>query len=169
MDKHRKVAVSIRMPASDVTRVKQLATRLGTRESEIVRYAVKVLLSRLAPLADPAATGRGLVPAFVESGADFIRFFDLDTARLESIINEGVDDGERVERDDIALIALTSAPQPYAELRLSQMNADTGQSGRHALPSHSLREYLYEKYIYRGAGSDERTEQRAALTLSGGV
>jgi len=144
----RKQAVSIRMNAGDIRKVKKLADRLGVRDSEIIRYAVKSMLARLGPLYDPEVKGRNLVPVFVESGVELLRFFDLDAARLEAIINEGVESAQAVHRDDIALIALTRAQEPYAALRLSELNRqERGRTGAPEL-SISLRQYLYDKYVY---------------------
>jgi hypothetical protein len=148
-DKNRKLAVSIRMHAADVRKVKKLAQRLGARDSEVIRFAVKSMLARLGPLYDPQVRGRNLVPAFVESGAELLSFFDLDAARLDAIINEDVDESRRVDGDDIALIALTSGPQPYAALKLSQINHEEMKSGDPLVITRSLREYLYDKYVYR--------------------
>src|SRR5579859_372284 len=66
----RKQAVSIRMNSTDVRKVKKLAGRLGVRDSDVIRFAVKSMLARLGPLYDPDAHGRNLVPVFVESGAE---------------------------------------------------------------------------------------------------
>ena len=43
----RKQAVSIRMNATDVRKVKKLASRLGVRDSDVIRFAVKNMLARL--------------------------------------------------------------------------------------------------------------------------
>ena len=56
----RKQAVSIRMNVSDVRKVKKLASRLGVRDSDVIRFAVKSMLSRLGPLYDPDVRGRSL-------------------------------------------------------------------------------------------------------------
>lgn len=152
MIESRKQAVSIRMNTGDVRKVKKLAQRLGVRDSDVVRFAVKSMLRRLGPLHEPEASGRNLVPVFVESGVELLRFFDLDAARLDAIINSGVEPTKRVDRDDIALLALTGAQEAYAALRLSELNrADRSRSGPDELSS-SLRQYLYEKYVYRPNG-----------------
>lgn len=145
----RKRAISIRINAGDVAKVKRLAQRLGVRDSDVVRFALKSMLTRLVPLSDPEVRGRNLVPVFVESGAELLRYFDLDAARLESIINGSIGTERRVERDDIALLALTGAQDPYAALKLSELNhAEDGAMHNGELSS-SLRRYLYEKYVYR--------------------
>jgi hypothetical protein len=106
------------------------------------------------------------VPVFVETGADLIRHFELDSFRLEAIINEGVDKSRRVAHDDIALLAVAGSQQPYALLRLRASNG-----GRHAAgvdvvsgaPAsiEALRQHLYDKYVFahdgegRHSSSDE--------------
>ncbi len=80
MIESRKQAVSIRMNSTDVRKVKKVASRLGVRDSDVIRFAVKSMLARLGPLYDPEAHGRNLVPVFVESGADLLRFFEFSCA-----------------------------------------------------------------------------------------
>jgi hypothetical protein len=145
----RKQAVSIRMNGSDVRKVKKLAVRLGVRDSDVIRFAVKSLLARLGPLYDPEVHGRNLLPVFVESGAELLRFFDIDAAKLETIINSGVPGDRRVDRDDIALLALTSAQEPYAALRLSELEQTERPHRGPGELLESLRQYLYAKYVYR--------------------
>jgi hypothetical protein len=166
---NRKRAVSIRLSGSDVGKVKRLAQRLGVRDSDVIRYAVKTMLSRLAPLYDPQMRGRNLVPVFVESGSDLFLHFELDAMRLEGIINEHADDSWRVDHDDIQLIAMSGAQQPYGRWRppkqgptqsiklsgaaLGQAEPTPAHQQEHSDPTEgtapSLREYLYDKYVYR--------------------
>jgi hypothetical protein len=166
----RKQAVSIRMNATDVRKVKRLAARLGVRDSDVIRFAVKSMLAKLGPLYDPESQGRNLVPVFVESGAELLRFFDIDATKLEGIINNGVLGEGRVDRDDIALLALTSAQEPYAALKLSELeHTERPRRSPHELLE-SLRQYLYAKYVYRAAIGPEamrdlaREPVRLALT-----
>ena len=166
MIESRKQAVSIRMNGSDVRKVKKLAARLGVRDSDVIRFAVKSMLAKLGPLYDPDMHGRNLVPVFVESGGELLRFFDIDAARLESIINSGVENERRVDRDDIALLALTGSQQPYAALKLGDLDR-TERRGRSPLElSESLRRYLYSKYLYRYAPDAEQEEHRDPLRLA---
>jgi hypothetical protein len=170
---NRKRAVSIRMSGSDVGKVKRLAQRLGVRDSDVIRYAVKTMLSRLAPLYDPQVRGRNLVPVFVESGSDLFMHFELDAIRLDGIINEQADDAWRVDHEDIQLIAMSGAQQPYGRWRpQSEAAVPTLKLNQAALvkaapvpipqptrqhersesvegTAPSLREYLYDKYVYR--------------------
>jgi len=149
----RKQAVSIRMSAADVRKVKKLAQRLGARDSDVIRFAVKSMLARLGPLHDNEVRGRNLVPVFVESGNELLRYFELDALRLDSIINEGAERERRVESDDIALIAMSGLQQNYALLRLSSLGKNDGDGEGNGL-SQSLRHYLYEKYVYRHNGGE---------------
>jgi hypothetical protein len=141
----RKQAVSIRLGDSDIRNIKRIARRLGVRDSDIIRFAIKSTLSRIAPLCDPGIRGRNLVPVLVESGDEVIRYFELDAFRLESIINGQVDEGSQVERDDIALLAMSGLREEYLVMRFKGAHgANTdGASAR------SLRRYLYDKYVYR--------------------
>ncbi len=139
----RKQAVSIRLGESDIRHIKRIAERLGVRDSDIIRFAIKSSLSRIAPLCDPEIRGRNLVPVLVESGDELIRYFELDAFRLESIINAGVEESRQVARDDIALLAMSGLREEYLVMRLKDGNAAT------ATPARSLRGYLYDKYVYR--------------------
>lgn len=157
MIESRKQAVSIRLNAADVRKMKKLALRLGARESDVVRFAIKCMLTRLGPLYDSDVKGRNLVPVFVESGSELLRFFDLDSGRLESIINDGVEASKRVERDDIALLALSGAQEPYAALMLNELSS-----------APSVRQYLYEKYVYRGNAETSTPVEPVRLAVAGG-
>ncbi len=148
----RKQAVSIRLGDGDIRNIKRIAKRLGVRDSDIIRFAIKSSLARIAPLCDPAIRGRNLVPVLVESGDELIRYFELDAFRLESIINEQVEEGRQVERDDIALLAMSGLREEYLVMRIK----DGSSAADAAAPARSLRGYLYDKYVYRS------TEQPAA-------
>jgi hypothetical protein len=144
----KKQAVSIRLGESDIRNIKRMARRLGVRDSDIIRYAIKTMLSRMSPLCDTAIRGRNLVPVLVESGDDLIRYFELDSFRLESIINENVEEDRQVERDDIALLAMNGLREEYLMMRMKDGNGATVEV---AQQGHSLRRYLYDKYVYRSA------------------
>jgi hypothetical protein len=163
----RKQAVSIRMNGGDVRKVKKLAQRLGVRDSDVIRFAVKSMLSRLGPLYDPEVRGRNLVPVFVESGVELLRFFELDAIRLEAMINEGVDVARRVDRDDIELLALTGGQMPYAALKLSELNRGDEPQDAKELAS-SLRQYLYEKYVFRSGSEIPPAQEPVRIAVGGG-
>jgi hypothetical protein len=142
----RKQAVSIRLGESDIRNIKRMAKRLGVRDSDIIRFAIKSTLNRTAPLCDPGIRGRNLVPVLVESGDELIRYFELDAFRLEAIINEGVESGRHVDRDDIALLAMSGLRDEYLVMRLKE---GSGAPLDGAGQDRSLRGYLYDKYVYR--------------------
>jgi len=179
---NRKRAVSIRMSSGDIVSVKKLAKRLGVRDSDVIRCAVKMMMSKLGPLADATVRGRNLVPVFVESGTDLFRHFDLDAIRLENIINDGVALESQVEHDDIQLIAMNGVQRSYIKLRLSAIGGGHQANGQHANGAStnghhgnegdadrdgaerlddSLRQYLYDKYVYRAnAGVNNSTHSK---------
>ncbi len=150
----RKQAISIRMNVTDVRKVKRLADRLGVHDSDVVRFAVKTMLAKLGPLHDPDVRGANLVPVFVESGAELVRFFELDASRLDSIINDGIGTARKVDADDVMLLALHGVQQPYAALKMSALNihGDTNQDSP-GQTGPTLRSYLYAKYLQRGNGN----------------
>jgi hypothetical protein len=152
----RKHAVSIRLGETDIRNIKRIARRLGVRDSDIIRFAIKSTLNRIAPLCDAAIRGRNLVPVLVESGDELIRYFELDAFRLEGIINESVEHGRQVDRDDIALLAMSGLREEYLVMRLKD---GKGTAMDAASPGRSLRRYLYDKYVYR---SGENPAEAAA-------
>ncbi len=105
----RKRAVSLRLGSADLRRIKRAAERLGLRDSDLIRYAIKSLLARISPLTDPQMNGRALVPMFLESATDLVHHFDLDVARLDAIVNAGVTGANAVPAEDLHLIAMTAA------------------------------------------------------------
>jgi hypothetical protein len=148
---NRKAAVSVRIGAADVLKLKAIARRLGARDSDVFRYAVKNSLEQLAPLVDPAVSGRHLLPVFVEAGPRLLRFFELDAGRLAEIVNSGVQDAEAlVAPEDLTLLSMAGVQQSYALVKLSELLDQTAQ-----IPPEKdglvdvLREYLYEKYVFR--------------------
>lgn len=157
---NRKQAVSIRLGASDIRNIKRLAQRLGVRESDVIRFAIKSMLNRISPLCDEGITGRNLLPVLVESGDELIRHFELDAYRLEGVINDRARDDARVDRDDIALLAMNGLREQYLVMRLHR----NGSAVEADSPKHSLRMYLYDKYIYRLEGGKDGTEREAAVT-----
>ena len=153
------------MSGADVRKIKKLAARLGVHDSDVVRFAVKTMLARLEPLHDPEARGRSVLPVFFESGDELVRFFELDMPRLDTIINDGVETSRRVDRDDVALIAMHATQPPFAAIRLSEMYSAVNGNGERtsAVPGRpeaesmdSLRRYLYEKYVRRTNGEVSR-------------
>lgn len=150
---NRKSAVSVRLGFADLVKMKAIAKRLGARDSDVFRYAVKTSLAQLAPLVDSAVQGRHLLPVFVEAGPALLRYFDLDAARLGEIVNAGIDNAELlVAPEDLTLLSMSGSQDSYALLKLGELlNANAG--GAPAPEKEGLadvlRDYLYEKYVFR--------------------
>ena len=168
MIESRKQAVSIRMNPADLRKVKELARRLGARDSDVIRFAVKAMLGRLAPLFDPQSRGRALVPALVEVGTEFLRFFELDSSRLDALINDEVKDPEkRVSVEDLALLAMAGVKEPYAALKLSELNQMDERLLHSGDLTSSIRQYLYEKYVYRVSVEPDQSAAPLRLAMRG--
>lgn len=157
MKEGRKQAISLRVSATDLRKVKVLAQRLGARDSDIIRFAVKAMLARLAPLCDETLHGRELLPVFIEAGGDLFHLFGLDAARLQEIVNDGVSKAQEVEPDDLELIAMAGVQQAYAKLRLNKMAPALASNQRAHVDgplNDGLRGYLYSKYVDKESAND---------------
>lgn len=146
----RKQAVSIRMSRGDVRYIKRLAERLGARDSDVIRFAIKLMLAQLSPLQDPAVGGRGLLPVLLESGPELMRHFELDASRIASILNDGIEADAQVDAEDIQLIAMSALQRTYLKLRQHSNASRNGGAATEAPegPEASLRQYLYDKYLH---------------------
>lgn len=154
MHSGRKKAVSLRLNVSDIKRIKRISQRLGVRDSDVIRYAIKTLLFRLSPLSDPDVKGRSLVPLFLEGGAEIVHHFDLDAQQLGTIINEDVEPDQAVSLEDLHLLAMTGGMEAGAPVDGGERNGSQGKVLGSPLPhgerrSSPMRRYLYEKYLYR--------------------
>ena len=105
----RKQAVSIRMTSTDVHKVKRLASRLGVRDSDVIRFAVKSTLAKLGPLYDAEVQGRNLVPVFVEWGVELLRFFD-------KMAQQSTSDAQGVQEAPEVLEGQDPPPRPRTPL-----------------------------------------------------
>lgn len=148
----KKKIISIRISDSDHEKIKRIASRIKVNESSIIRLALKVMLQRITPLHDTRKRGKDVLPAFMEFGKEMIHFFELDTERLDAIINDGVLDKDYlISRDDIELIAMAAANNDRYLLSLLREHADP-ESCVIDDPQNQLREYLFEKYFIRTEG-----------------
>jgi hypothetical protein len=151
----RKQAISVRIGEADLGNLRRLARRLGVRDSDVIRVAIKSLLAKWSPLHDASVRGKNLVPVFLENGSDLFRHFELDTPRLDSIINDGAADEGRVEMEDIQLIAMSGIQRSYLRWRLDQVgnHSNVHENGKQVdadgdSVEQTLRQYLYEKYVH---------------------
>lgn len=146
MSTGRKKAVSLRLSASDLTKIRMVARRLDVRDSDVIRFAIKNLLVRLSPLTDPSLAGSALVPLFLEAGSELATGLELDAEQLNRIINEGAPESEQVPMDELHMIAMVGAA--------SGSDQPIKGADRRASP---MRRFLYEKYLFRdeSVGSTE--------------
>lgn len=141
----KKQLVSVRLCHSDVERIQALASRLHVRESDVIRFALRLAFNRVAPLLDEQARGRDLIPIFLECGPELTYHFDLEPRALDAIFNEGLDDPDKkVDSHDIELIAALHLPSYHLPTR--RMFQPKPEIGRLSL-SGGLQQYLYDKYV----------------------
>jgi hypothetical protein len=146
------------MSPGDIRYVKRLADRLQVRDSDIIRFAVKSALTRLAPLCEEQTRGNGLMPMLIETSADLFRHLDLDLARLEAVVNGDVEDAsKRVDSDDLRMMAMHGMHSTFSMASLS-LALPTGSSDGASRPEFgpgtfetALKRYLYDKYVARTA------------------
>lgn len=148
----RKQAISIRLGTTDLRNLRKLARRMNVRHSDIIRFAIRTSIARLGPLLEADMKGKDLVPMFVESGADLVRYLDLDAAALEAIINADATEKQRVDRADIMLLAGLGGLLPYMRLRLSAslregLVAEPKAEAEDEKVGVTLRRYFYDKYL----------------------
>lgn len=145
MEANAKRSISMRIDLSDYAKVKAVASRLRARESDVFRFAIKLAMAKLAPLYDSRMTGADLMPVFVECGTELLNHFNLDARRLDAIINGNLDDEQnRVDIEDIDLLAMSTMPERYLLVRLKEIaNGHVDAATAHEL----LADYLLRKYM----------------------
>ena len=149
--------ISVRLTFSDIQRIKELALRLGIRESDFFRFSVKNILEKLALLNNKDIKGADLIPVWLECGSLLIENFDLDTTKLNEIFNQDVTQADqRIDMEDIELMALSKLNPVYMIKKLSLLckkPIDPNEA------NNTFREYLYKKYIL----SNDFTDQHELL------
>jgi len=155
----RKQAISLRLSAGDIRRIKKLAHRLGARDSDVVRFAIKMMLHRMLPLTDPGVRGRSLVPVLAEWGPEAVRHFELDATTLAEIVNGDAPTEQRMDLEDFTLLTMVSAQESYAKLSLRAMlppsTPPTHGERRDASPVNAMRRHLYGKYGFAAPSAPE--------------
>ena len=141
-----KRSVSLRLNQSDYERIRTIAKRMRARESEVFRFLLRLALAEVAPLDNTRATGAELLPAFASYAQEFASHFQLDTRRIDRVINSGANPSNLVDEDDIELLAMAGAAHRYLAVRVTEL---TGKDVRpdDALPA--MRDYLDKKYRQR--------------------
>lgn len=143
-----KRSVSFRIDKVDFDKIKAIAKRMRARESDVFRFAIKMTLSKLSLLSDESMKGVNVMPVFVDCGADIASHFNLDSTRIEHIINYNIEsDDMRVDSEDIGLLAMSAMPDRYLNVKLKDMIDEPIEK---IGVSDALRSYLNKKYIERG-------------------
>jgi len=161
MTESKKQLVSIELCQSDLERIRAIARRLRVRESEIIRFALRLAFAKLSPLHDQNAYGRDLIPIFLECGPELAYHFELDSRTLDAIVNgDAGDPQKRVDPKDIEILTV-SHMMPGYQLHTKLKGLPKLAAGRLNL-SGVLQQYLYEKYIE--PSHDEQRSYRASAS-----
>ena len=143
--KNTKRSVSFRIEQHDFDRIKAVTNRMRIRESDLFRFAIHMILEKLSLLADIDIKGKDVMPVFVECGTEIATYFNLDSNRIEQIINADLEDNTlRVDAEDIGLLAMSAMPERYLSTKLKNLIDKPVESIGVA---DALREYLNEKYL----------------------
>ncbi len=153
---NQKQCVSVRLSANDIKKIKRIAERLNVSDSDVIRFGIKGMLSKLLPLSDESSSGRQLLPVFLEHGNEVVRYFDFDAERLDHIINANVLPEQRIDRVDIELLAMRNVFPNYLKSQLENLLGDTVED-KEVIPN--LRQYLYDKYGSQRATAHERSPE----------
>ncbi|MBL4608281.1 MAG: hypothetical protein JKY01_10715 [Pseudomonadales bacterium] len=144
---NKKQNVSVRLSESDIKKIKGISARLGVKDSELFRYIIKNSLSRLLPFQQNGMSGIDLIPALLDSGKDLTQHLDIDTERLDRIVNDGVSDEDRqVDKGDLDFVTLlgNNGSHDYLTFKLRESR---GSAVLENDIDGSLKEYLYSKYL----------------------
>lgn len=155
--------ISVRLGVAELRRVKEIALRLDVKESEIFRYAVKSLSTRLMPLLNRQLCGVPMLVALLESGEEMLRYFEFDMQQLERLINASCTDGQRlVDREDIDMLAVAIINPDYLATQISEkLNTNIETS----LAFEALQHYLFRKYQVRSYLSVDGGAAEQGLTV----
>jgi len=143
-----KQAVSIRL-SEGMYAISNAWRRPGSLRFRHHSVRHQIMLNRVSPLCDDAIRGR-IWCLCCRIRDELIRYFEIDAYRLETIINEQAGATVRVDRDDIALLAMSGLREEYLPCAW-RAGVDVVPEGVSA--ARSLRNYLYDKYVYRNEQS----------------
>src|SRR6218665_2212575 len=79
--------ISVRLGIGDLRRIKEIALCLDVKESDVFRFAVKLMSTRLMPLLNRQLKGIPMLMALLESGEELLRYFEFDAYHLDQLIN----------------------------------------------------------------------------------
>ncbi len=140
----KKQHVSVRLAEADHRKMKEIAKRLGVKESDLFRYIVKNSLNKLWPFQDERIRGADLIPVLLDCGQDLARYLELDSEQLDQIVNGGLEGDERkVEKEDLDILAMTGTSDHYMRVKLSALSQEAVADEDLVL---ALKQYLARKY-----------------------
>lgn len=143
--KNTKRSVSFRIDQNDFDNIKALTKRMRIRESDLFRFAIKMTLNKLSLLGDEKLKGVDVMPVFVDCGSEIATYFNLDSTRIEHIINFDLEDETmRVDSEDIGLLAMAAMPERYLSTKLKNL---TDKPIEPIGVAEALKQYLNEKYL----------------------
>lgn len=138
--------VSVRLSESDHRKMKDIARRLGVKESDLFRFIIKNSLSRLLPFQDDGIKGADLIPALMDCGQELARYLELDSGQLEQIVNDGVQDADKkVDKADLDILVLAAESDHCALVKLSALTHQTIEKENLLAV---MKEYLSSKYLH---------------------
>ena len=144
----QKRTVSLRLNESDLAKLKEISTRLGVKESDLLRFTVKQSLSKLMAFRDKDAKGVDLIPALIECGSELTHYLELDSSDLERIVNSDLlDQHKKVDPEDLDILVSAGLGAPYMTYKNNALRRVSSHNNRMIS---SLRDYLYEKYLNIG-------------------
>jgi len=151
---------SIRLTDAEHKRIREIAARLESSESAVIRYAIRSTLKRIGALSGSESSAVSLVPVFVEHGEELINFFDLDVSSLDRVLNGDTREScNRIDPADLALLVASGLGEPHVHAKLREIQEYGVEPGD--VPT-MLRGYFYRKYIYGdSAGSADVIAHRA--------
>lgn len=143
--------ISVRLSESDLRRLKDISSRLGVKDSDLFRFAVKLTLSRMMPLMRQDIRGIDVLLTMLDAGGDMLRYFEFDSHQIDRIVNSDVSEEKRVSMDDIDLVAIAMLNQTYLKAQLIEMGV---MSDKSESPVNALRNYLHRKYCMESAAAE---------------
>lgn len=144
---NNKKNISVRLSESDLRRLKDIASRLRVKDSDLFRFAVKMMLSRMMPLLRQDMKGIDVLLTILDAGGEMLRYFEFDSHQIDKIVNCDSDKEKRIAMDDIDLVAIAMLNQNYLKTQLVEMGEVQSTSQN---PVAVLRDYLYKKYCPLG-------------------
>jgi len=138
----KKHIVSMRLNNADRFAMRSTAVRLFVRESELYRFAICHLLSRLDKLHDESYTGSDLLPLFLEFREELNIHLGLKKHQLFKIFN-----GKSTNPDKfVAMVDIELLLMPHHAVRQRLQQIPEAQDDRQDDTNAWLRHYLSKKY-----------------------